>query len=142
MRTMGMLRRGFVPVAALLAVFGVSLGGDARDGVADIRVCAGIADASRRLACFDEAAKKLDAPRFAGRLTHITEPFAIAAPTRLRFQSDGAIFVLYLKNSTGQVVQNLHIGGGGEDSYVIATPGTYFLQVNGSEGWRIWLEPA
>ncbi len=61
-------------------------------------------------------------------------------PTRLRYQSDGPIFVLYLKAADGEVLQNLHIGGGGEASYLIEKSGTYFLDVNGSESWRIWLE--
>ncbi len=59
----------------------------------------------------------------------------------LRYQSDGPIFVLYLKAPDDTVIQNLHIGGGGEDSYLIDRPGTYYLDVSGSESWRIWLEP-
>lgn len=113
----------------------------ARDGLDEIRKCTGLNDAAKRLECFDAAAKKLTAPRFEGRLGFSTEPFEVPARTRLRFQSDGVIFVLYLKDSTGEVLQNLHIGGGGEDSYLIESAGTYSLQINGSEGWRVWIEP-
>lgn len=103
--------------------------------------CLSIEDSTERLGCYDREVRKLIEPRFAGRLNAVTEPFEISGPTRMRYQSDGAIFVLYLKTGLDDVVQNLHIGGGGEDSYVIEKAGTYFLQVNGSEGWRIWLEP-
>lgn len=103
--------------------------------------CLSIRDDVGRLACFDREARKPVEPRFAGRLSKITEPFSIEQPTLLRYQSDGPIFVLYLKDADGAVVQNLHIGGGGEATYLIEQPGTYFLDVNGSESWRIWLEP-
>lgn len=107
-----------------------------------LRACLSIARDSERLQCYDRAAKRLTAPRFAGRLSLVTERFEISQPTWLRYQSDGAIFVLYLKTGDDRVVQNLHIGGGGEDSYLIEEPGTYFLQINGSESWRVWLEPS
>lgn len=107
----------------------------------EVRNCTGIKDDAKRLECFDAAAKKLTAPRFEGRLGLSTEPFEVPAQTRLRYQSDGVIFVLYLKDAKGEVLQNLHIGGGGEDSYLIESAGTYSLQINGSEGWRVWIEP-
>jgi hypothetical protein len=49
---------------------------------------------------------------------------------------------MYLKDAAGGTVQNLHIGGGGVATFLIETPGTYSLQVSGSESWRIWLDPA
>lgn len=104
-------------------------------------MCAGVKDNAKRLMCFDKATQKLSAPRFEGRLGLSTEPFEVKGRTRLRYQSDGVIFVLYLKDARGEVLQNLHIGGGGEDSYLIETAGTYSLQINGSESWRVWLEP-
>lgn len=113
-------------------------GASASAGISD---CLSIRDDSGRLACFDREARKLVEPRFAGRLSKITEAFSTKQPTLLRYQSDGPIFVLYLKAADGAVVQNLHIGGGGEATYLIEQPGTYFLDVNGSESWRIWLEP-
>lgn len=109
---------------------------------ASVSDCLSIRDDTGRLTCFDREARKLVEPRFAGRLSKTTEPFSIERPTVLRYQSDGPIFVLYLKAADGAVVQNLHIGGGGEATYLIERPGTYFLDVNGSESWRIWLEPA
>jgi hypothetical protein len=112
--------------------------GGAADGV---QACLAIAGDSERLRCYDSAARRLAEPRFAGRLSFITERFEILEPTWLRYQSDGAIFVLYLKTNDDEVVQNLHIGGGGEDRYLIEKPGAYFLQINGSEAWRVWLEP-
>ncbi len=104
------------------------------------RTCLTIENDAARLACYDIAVRKLVAPSFSGRLNKTTGSFAIARPTLLRYQSDGAIFVLYLKAADGAVVQNLHIGGGGEATYLIEQPGTYFLDINGSESWRIWLE--
>lgn len=113
----------------------------ARDGRDGPRACLSIAPDAERLACYDREVRKLVEPNFAGRLNKTTDRFRVEQPTLLRYQSDGAIFVLYLKSADDTVLQNLHIGGGGEASYLIETPGVYFLEVNGSESWRIWLEP-
>lgn len=107
----------------------------------DIRTCPAIANDAERLACFDRTVRKLTAPKFEGRLSTTTERFHIDRPTQLRYESDGPIFVLYLKADDGSIIQNLHIGGGGQATYLIEQPGTYFLDVSGSETWRIWLEP-
>lgn len=122
-----------------LAGVPVSSGAHARDDEGPLR-CLSIGADAERLACYDREVRRLVAPSFEGRLHKTTDRFQIERPTRLRYQSDGAIFVLYLKASDGEVVQNLHIGGGGEATYLIEHPGTYFLDVNGSESWRIWLE--
>lgn len=107
-----------------------------------LRVCLAIASDAERLACYDREVRNQIPPSFSGRLSKTTERFVVEEPMMLRYQSDGAIFVLYLKSAADDaVVQNLHIGGGGEDSYLIEQPGTYYLDVNGSESWRIWLEP-
>lgn len=107
----------------------------------DIRACPAIANDAERLACFDRTVRKFTAPKFEGRLSTTTERFHVDRPTQLRYESDGPIFVLYLKADDGSIIQNLHIGGGGQATYLIEQPGTYFLDVNGSETWRIWLEP-
>ena len=102
--------------------------------------CLVIVAEAERLSCYDREVRKLVAPSFEGRLHKTTDLFHVDRPTRLRYQSDGPIFVLYLKAADGEVLQSLHIGGGGEASYLIEKSGTYFLDVNGSESWRIWLE--
>lgn len=135
-------RRGLVLFGSLgLALVGVSdlSGANARDGAGPL-LCLSIGSEPERLACYDREVRKLVPPRFEGRLHTTTDRFLIEQPTRLRYQSDGAIFVLYLKSANGEVMQNLHLGGGGEASHLIEQPGTYFLDVNGSESWRIWLE--
>lgn len=104
-------------------------------------VCRALTEQAEKVACYDKLADKLTPPTFQGRLTLQTELFELDRPTRIRFESDGVIFVMYLKDERGGVVQNLHIGGGGEDSYVVETPGKYSLHINGAEGWRVWLEP-
>lgn len=110
-------------------------------GAASLQACRDIADGGQRLDCYDALAGRSSAPKFAGRLTATTERFTITRPHVLRYESDGPIFVMYLKNDAGEVLQNLHIGGGGQQTYVISDPGTYFLTVSGSETWRIWLDP-
>jgi len=139
MSTLGRAR-GIAVLALGFAVLSApqALAGDRPEGP---RACLVIADNEERLVCYDREVRKLIEPQFSGRLNKVTDRFLIERPTRLRYQSDGAIFVLYLKSDTNEVVQNLHIGGGGEDSYLIEKPGTYFLDVSGSESWRIWLEP-
>lgn len=103
--------------------------------------CRMIEDDRERVRCYDKLASMLSPPRFQGRLTAQTEPFEITAPTMIRYESDGPIFVMYLKDAQGGIVQNLHIGGGGVATYLIEKPGTYSLQISGSESWRIWLDP-
>lgn len=124
---------------ALNAARAAAMTHEERDGP---RKCLAISDAAARLACYDDEVRRMVKPSYEGRLHLVTDPFAITVPTLLRYQSDGPIFVLYLKAADGSVVQNLHIGGGGENSYLIEQSGTYFLDINGSESWRIWLEPA
>lgn len=121
-----------------------SAGADARfedDLRRALRQCRVVVDTAEKLACYDRVVDRLSTPTFQGRLTLQTEPFEIDRPSRLRYESDGVIFVMYLKDAQGQVVQNLHIGGAGEDVYLIEKPGLYSLQINGAETWRIWIEP-
>lgn len=103
--------------------------------------CHAIAPVGERLACYDALARKQAPPRFVGNHNAVTELFSLDRPHRLRFRSEGVIFVLYLMNARGEVIQNLHIGGAGEDEYLIDKPGVYQLRINGAEGWRIWLDP-
>lgn len=99
-------------------------------------------DPEERLRCYDDVAARNAPPTYAGKLGYTTEPFTLKRPHILRFRSQGVIFVLYVLDDQGHVVQNLHIGGGGEDSYLIDKPGTYSLQIDGSARWQIWLDPA
>lgn len=94
-----------------------------------------------RLACYERIGQRFSAPTFQGRLTLQTELFEIDRPTLIRFESDGVIFVMYLKDERGDVVQNLHIGGGGASDYLVEKPGKYSLLINGAESWRVWIEP-
>ena len=112
------------------------------DGVLhDLGACREIADSAKRLSCYDATAKRHARPTFSGKFSQTTNKFTISRPHLIRYQSDGVIFVLYLKDEKGRTLQNLHMGGGGEDSYLIEVPGTYSLEVSGSRSWRIWLEP-
>jgi len=103
--------------------------------------CRAIVEQTQKLACYDRIADRLTQPTFQGRLTLQTDVFELDRPTRIRFESDGVIFVMYLKDERGEVLQNLHIGGGGEASHVVEKPGKYSLLINGAETWRVWLEP-
>ena len=107
----------------------------------EFKACRAIVASDARLTCYDGLITKLEPPTFQGSLAAETPFFKVEGQTLLRYQSDGAIFVMYLKDAKGDVVQNLHIGGGGESSFLISKPGTYNLQVSGSESWRIWVEP-
>lgn len=135
--------------AAALAMFGAALaaGAQAQDqhAVDDVRQafskCRRIEAPEDRLRCYDRYEARISPPRFSGRLTFNTERFEVDRPTVLRFQSDGPIFVMYLKDDHDSVVQNLHLGGGGEGAYLIEKTGSYSLQINGSESWRVWVEP-
>ncbi len=137
-------------MAALVMPFGLATASPAlaTDHLADGSMrqafarCRAMLEEQERLRCYDKLAGQLSPPRFEGRLTLQTEPFEITGPTVLRYESDGPIFVMYLKDAQGGIVQNLHIGGGGIATYLIEKPGTYSLHINGSETWRIWLDPA
>lgn len=109
-----------------------------------INLCRAVVQPERRLNCYDELdleqLKNLSVPRFSGKRSVRTDVFNITEPTLIRYQSDGAIFVLAIHNKAGEVVQNLHIGGSGEDQYLLEQPGEYFLRVNGSTTWKIWFD--
>lgn len=127
--------------AAILAgVCALAAGEAAADLEAAVAACRAVADPQARLACYDAAAQGVGA-RFSGRLSGMTEPFDIAAPTLLRFASDDAVLVLYVLDAAGSVVQNLNQAGVGEGRFLIEAPGRYRLQINASGGWRVWLEP-
>jgi hypothetical protein len=136
-----LIERATVSSAVVTALVGGSFSFNAMAHDGGALACLSITLNDERLACYDREVRKLVPPNFSGRLSATTNNFLIERPTLLRYQSDGAIFVLYLKSADGIVVQNLHIGGRGEASYRIEEPGRYFLDVNGSESWRIWLEP-
>lgn len=112
-----------------------------RDIVAALQTCRAIENNEARLSCFDDVAEKNAPPKYAGKLGYKTKPFKLDRPHMLRYRSKGVIFVLYLLDKKGKVLQNLHIGGGGEETYLIEQPGTYSLQIDGSAGWKIWLDP-
>jgi hypothetical protein len=103
--------------------------------------CRAVVPPSERLACYDALARQQAPPRFQGSHNAVTELFTLDRPHRLRFRSEGVIFVLYLMNASGEVIRNLHIGGAGEDDHLIDKPGVYQLRIHGAEGWRIWLDP-
>ncbi len=107
-----------------------------------LQICHRMKDVKARLLCFDNLARQNAPPRFAGKLGFKTKPFEINEPHILRYRSEGVIFVLYLFDAKGEVVQNLHIGGGGEDSFLIDKPGIYSLQIDGSATWKIWIDPS
>lgn len=106
-----------------------------------LQSCRAMQPEADRLGCYDLLAKMNAPPDFAGKLGFRTPQFDIAGPTRLRFRSQGVIFVLYVLGENGEVLQNLHLGGGGEGDYLIRDSGRYSLQIDGSARWQIWLEP-
>jgi len=126
---------------ALAFMVSVSAAASTIDIPEELQQCRSLSDREQRLACFDVLAFRHSPPRFAGRHGATTEAFVTTGPQRLRYQSDGAIFVMYLRDAEGAVLQNITLPGGGEDSYWIDKAGTYSLQVNGSETWRIWIDP-
>lgn len=134
----GMVSLGLV-LSSAAGAGDAGVDGSVRQAFAKCRV---VEDDRERVRCYDKLSTMLAPPRFQGRLTAQTDLFEIGEPTVLRYESDGPIFVMYLKDAGGGTVQNLHIGGGGVATFLIETPGTYSLQVSGSESWRIWLDPA
>lgn len=127
--------------ALCAAIASAAVGNGDEEMAAALRQCRLLQTEGERLKCYDAIAVKSSMPLFSGRLTATTDRFTITAPHVLRYESDGPIFVMYLKNDAGDVLQNLHIGGGGQERYVIEQPGTYFLTISGSETWRVWLDP-
>lgn len=108
---------------------------------AGFAACRGLASDAARLGCYDalpvpEQAANL---RFNGAGSALTAPFDVGTRARLSFTSDDAIFVAYLLDPEGRVVQNLHRGGAGQGEFLIEAPGRYRLQINASGGWRVEL---
>lgn len=132
--------------ALLLVLAGLPMISEANGLESAFSHCKGLQDNQLRLSCYDKLdIKQLlesSKPSFEGKRTVKTDVFELLTPTLMRYESDGAIFVLALHDEEGGVIQNLHIGGGGTDSYLIERPGRYFLRINGSTTWRIWLDNA
>ena len=131
---------GLILVAATAALIPVAAVGT--DVVSALQLCRKMADPEARLACFDASARRFAPPTLKGRLGHVSEVFSLSEPHILRYRSHGVIFVLYLRDGAGNVLQNLHLGGRGEAEYRIERPGEYSLKIDGSAAWEIWLEPA
>lgn len=131
---------GLILVAMTAALIPIAAGGT--DVVSALQLCRKMADAEARLACFDASARRFAPPTLKGRLGHVSEVFSLSEPHILRYRSHGVIFVLYLRDGAGNVLQNLHLGGRGEAEYRIEQPGEYSLKIDGSAAWEIWLEPA
>lgn len=144
----GPRRRGRGAAALGLVVFQLAIAAGAQESAETgvlrqaWRGCREIEADDRRLACYDRLRSHFEPPRFQGRLSATTPLFAVEHRALLRYQSDGPIFVMYLEDEHGNVVQNLHLGGGGEASWMIEGSGAYRLEVSGSDSWRIWVEPA
>ena len=131
---------GLILVAMTAALIPVAAAGT--DVVSALQLCRKMADPEARLACFDASARRFAPPTLKGRLGHVSEVFSLSGPHILRYRSHGVIFVLYLRDGAGNVLQNLHLGGRGEAEYRIEQPGEYSLKIDGSAAWEIWLEPA
>lgn len=106
-----------------------------------LAICRKISSDIKRLSCYDQASARFSKPTFKGRLGMVTTNFDIHLPTNVRYQSHGVIFVLYLRDKDGNVLQNYHLGGRGEDKFLIKQPGQYSLKIHGSAAWKIWIEP-
>lgn len=132
---------GFFFKSILLTVVSINNVFCAGDVIIELQNCRKIEDKNERLVCYDDNARRFAPPTITGKLGHITEIFKLDTPHLLRYRSRGVIFVLYLRDGEGNVLQNLHIGGFGDDEYVIDKPGKYSLKIDGSAAWDIWLEP-
>lgn len=108
----------------------------------EIQQCRQVSLSTERLNCFDELAKRFAPPFMKGKNGAVSPVFEVDSPQLLRYRSYGVIFVLYLRDAEGNVLQNLHLGGTGEDQYLIEHAGQYTLKIDGSDRWEIWLEEA
>jgi hypothetical protein len=113
--------------------------------------CAGMADASARLECYDAVAQPLlgleqgeggQGPaalhRFTGKGDWDSEVLEIAGPWRATWQNQGSLLTIELLTPQGEMVSVIgnQIGSGGGRSEVLE-PGTYRLAVRGLGGWRV-----
>lgn len=106
-----------------------------------LRACRALSqDDGARLRCYDALDMRAPAFHLAGHGSALSPPFEVEAHGRLVFESTDVIFVAYLLDAQGRVVQNLHHGGAGTGMFEIAAPGRYQVQINASGGWRVWLE--
>ncbi|MFT3689827.1 hypothetical protein [Paenirhodobacter sp.] len=126
----------------ILAALGLILAGPARAQALPeaLKSCRAVEDTAARLDCYDTLVGALPEIEFRGHGNTILPPFTARAGQMLRFDNSDAIFVAYLLDARGTVVQNLHQGGAGSGSFAIPAAGRYRLQINASGGWRVWLE--
>ena len=127
-----------VLVVGLLAF---AAGGARADLMTDLRACAEVEQDHARLLCFDSLVNGSAALSFDGFGNGATDIFEITAPATLEYISDDAVLVVYLEAASGQLIQNLHLGGQGRAYYRIEKPGKYQLQVDATGGWRMRIIP-
>ena len=124
-------------LVALLAAAVLGAGpSTASDGLAE---CRRAASDPARLACYDALPLPDEHDRivFTGSGSKSLPAFHAEAQALLRFHSDDAVFVAYLLDRHGAVVQNLHHGGSGAGQHLVEAAGSYRLQINAIGGWRV-----
>ena len=100
--------------------------------------CAALLSASERLSCFDALAQ----PGFVHSGTGAAEvPLDVKEPQLLHYESSDVVLVLEIMQAPQRLIQNIHLGGQGEGSFLIDAPGRYFVRVRASGSWRLWLAP-
>lgn len=124
-------------LVALLAAATLGAGpSSASEGLSE---CRKVASDPARLACYDGLPLPDDHDRivFSGSGSKSLPAFHAKAQSVLRFHSDDAVFVAYLLDRHGAVVQNLHHGGRGAGQHLVEAAGSYRLQINAIGGWRV-----
>ncbi|MBK4217668.1 hypothetical protein JJJ17_17185 [Paracoccus caeni] len=127
-------------VTLALVLAALPAGAQQSELAASIAACRLETETAARLQCYDKLPVRDRRMDIKGFGTYITPPFDLSAPMMLNFESMDAVLVVYLLDSEGEVVQNLHQAGVGINQYAIPRPGRYSVQINASGGWRIWLE--
>lgn len=131
---------------AVLALPAAAFGDPVPDDLhAALFACGGIGDGVQRLACYDALAGDAGLSpllQFSGSGSGTIGPVSVPASTRLHFESDDAVLVIYLFDDQGNVLQNLHRAGAGAGSHDITAAGSYRIQIDATGGWRITLRAA
>lgn len=132
--------RRLVGAAAALLALSAAPSVKAVDVPTGLTACRQLSDDQARLICYDALVLPIQTRQFKGSGNAITPRFEVSRPSRLGFESQDAVMVIYLLDASGAVVQNLHKAGAGQDSFLIETPGWYSVQINATGGWRVELE--
>lgn len=129
-----------LPMVAVAAATGAAAGTERDDALLRCRT---LQDGAARLSCYDAiAVGQRAASEWSGRNGTAEFAFSAKAGDELQVEHDDAILVGALKDTAGNLLENLHLAGRGTLRYELASAGDYVVTLSATGNWRARLKRA